>query len=435
MNEFKIEVRHQQGAGPDDPRPVAVRAGDLVFTRLLRPGSDQPDDYLLAPPAPLAFWLVDNWWRLRWECVPSGERSPEWRLAHELASIGGGYIWPRLAIWGEGERVGLASRSDPPGVVGPVRYLSDALLFIAGNSFEAAADAFLASAADDAAGFGSDRAALKAQFDALQAERRDPEMAGWRRLEAQSGFDPDSAPEALMLALAQLAGRYGESGVEEAVQASPGSAAADVLSREIAVANQAGWVCDFSAAIAAVGGRGHAGAQPPWRAAEEAGRRVRAALGVGSGPVPNQTLVGLLKVDPRALDVIAAPGAPLAYGLRLKARPEAPDRVALRSRWPASRRFELTRALGDAICGDGDALGPLARSKTARQKFQRAFAQNLLCPYEGLMGYIGTTDPSDEDIEAAAKHFDVSERVVQTTLVNNNVVERARFEEMVDEAA
>ena len=196
---------------------MAVSSDEIVFTRLLRPEVNFPDDYVLAPPAQLGFWLIDNWWRLNWECLPPGGPRADWRLAHELASIGGGYVWPRLAIWGEGERVGLACQ------------------------------------------------------------------------------------------------------------------------------------------------------------------------------------------------------------------------VALRSRWSGDRRFELSRALGDVIW-TSDALGPLARSKTERQKFQRAFAQSLLCPFEDLISYINTDHPTDEDFSAAAKHFHVSEKVIQTTLVNKRIIHRDPLEDQVEAA-
>ena len=50
-----------------------------------------PDDYLVAPPVQLAFWLVDNWWRIRWECHPDlRDDHPNGGLLHELSAIGGG---------------------------------------------------------------------------------------------------------------------------------------------------------------------------------------------------------------------------------------------------------------------------------------------------------------------------------------------------------
>lgn len=432
---FNIEVKSAPGSGADDALPISVSAGDIVFTRLLRPGSDQPDNFLQAPPAQLAFWLVDNWWRLRYECVPSGRAAPDWRLRHELAAIGGGYVWPRLRIWGDGEVVRLACYSDPPGVLGPVRYVVDALTYISGIAFEGGVDSFLTMAMDDASGFGSDRHALASQVESLRIERVDPQLSSWRRLEAQAGFDPDAAPGSLMRELAGLSESFGERGVEEAVLACPGIDAATELAREIDAAGKVGLRCDLSEAVKSFGGPLRTDRVAPWRVAEEAGKQIRSTYGVQSGPLANRELLSMLKADTRALDSDQQQSESLKYGLRLRDQKANCDHVALRSRWASSRRFELARAVGDAVWTGGDALGPIARSKTARQQFQRSFAQNLLCPIDDLLEYVGTTDPSADDVQAAAKYFDVSERVVQTALVNKHVIDRDRFDELIDEAA
>jgi Zn-dependent peptidase ImmA (M78 family) len=64
---------------------------------------------------------------------------------------------------------------------------------------------------------------------------------------------------------------------------------------------------------------------------------------------------------------------------------------------------------------------------TARQKFQRAFAAALLCPEEGLVEFLGTTEPTDSDIAAAARHFHVNEKTVRSVLVNKHLMERRRL--------
>jgi len=42
--------------------------------------------------------------------------------------------------------------------------------------------------------------------------------------------------------------------------------------------------------------------------------------------------------------------------------------------------FELCRAFGDAVWSGREALGPITHTKSARQKFQRAFAQESCLP-------------------------------------------------------
>ncbi len=426
MREFEIDLQRPAGAELDAPVGIAIGSGETVFTRLLRQGANTSEDHLQAPPGQLAFWLVDNWWRLRWECVPPAGPAPEWRLAHELAGIGS-YAWPRLAIWGEGDRIGLSSRSDPAGVVGPVHYLTDALTYVSAAAFEAEADRLLDAVSSERAGLISDSAALRTQVKALSEERADPEVLAWRRLEAQLGFDVDEAPETLMESLSTFQREYGAAAVAEAAMATQGSEAAAVLEAEISAANDRHWQCDLRRTAALVGKVGGKPGDPPWRLGEIAAAAVLKAVGHKEGPLSNSSLAEILNVRPRAFYSVHSAGpTKLAYGLRLNTGHRRGEIVALVSRWSADRRFEFSRALGDAIWSEGERLGPLTRAKSERQKFQRAFAQSLLCPYEALVAYIGY-DVSDGAIAAAARHFLVSERLIRSVLVNKRVLDRQRL--------
>jgi hypothetical protein len=426
MRDFEIDIQPIEGSEPDGPASLAIGSRGVVFTHLLRQGANAPSDHLEAPPGQLAFWLVDNWWRLRSECVPAAGPSTEWRLAHDLAGLSG-FAWPRLAIWGEGDRVGLSSRSDPMGVVGPVRYLTDALTYVPAAAFEREVDEFLHGVAAERAQFMSDAQALRAQVATLGEERADPDIAAWRRLEAQLGYDVDQAPEALMEALAGLQRDYGAGAVAEAAMATQGDHAAEVLKAEIETANAYHWQCDLRRAAKQVDHVAHDGQEPPWSLGEAAAAAVRAAIVQKNAPLTNAVLSDVLGVRSAAFKTLetAAPRE-LAYGLRLNTGRRRGEVVALASRWSADRRFEFSRALGDAVWAEGEYLGPLTRAKTERQKFQRAFAQSLLCPYEALLSYIGD-DMSDGALAAASRHFRVSERLVRSVLVNKGKLARHRI--------
>jgi Zn-dependent peptidase ImmA (M78 family) len=69
-------------------------------------------------------------------------------------------------------------------------------------------------------------------------------------------------------------------------------------------------------------------------------------------------------------------------------------------------------------------LLPATHAKTARQKFQRAFAQEFLCPIEALKQKLETSQPNEDDISNAAKYFYVSPLLVRTTLVNKGALDR-----------
>lgn len=432
MPDFQIDVQAGVGAAWDSPHPIELRAGEISFTKLLRHESNAADGYLQAPPIPLAFWLIDNWWRIRWEPVGRREERANWRLAHDLSAIGGGYVWPRLWMWGEDARVGLSARSDPSGVLGPVRYITDALVFVRSDLFEKEVFRFLHQAVQAQT---EDRVALRAQFDALQEERADESVTAWRRLEAKLGFDPDDAPEGLLESLIEYTEAYGCSGVEEAAVADPGTQAVETLREEIAAAKQSRLICDLSDAVAAAGTVERGPDTLPWQAAEAVAKRIRDAIGVGeAAPLRNARLGELFKVSKEVFRTRETAAASLNYGLRLRNVSGDTNLVALKAKWSHDRRFELSRALGDAILSQCDALGPITRAKTGRQKFQRAFAQSLLCPYQGLRAFFDTEEPTEADVSAAARHFHVAERVIQSILVNKGVIGRHQFDEMVEAA-
>lgn len=74
----------------------------------------------------------------------------------------------------------------------------------------------------------------------------------------------------------------------------------------------------------------------------------------------------------------------------------------------------------------------MSRASTDRQKFQRAFAQSLLCPIDDLLNHVDPDSPTEKQIQRAAGYYHVSKKVVRTVLVNKGFIPReyleARFE-------
>ena len=66
---------------------------------------------------------------------------------------------------------------------------------------------------------------------------------------------------------------------------------------------------------------------------------------------------------------------------------------------------------------------PATRTYTYRQKLQRAFAGEFLCPFEALANMLHG-DFSVEAMEDAADHFNVSERTIRTHLANHGLIDR-----------
>jgi Zn-dependent peptidase ImmA (M78 family) len=82
---------------------------------------------------------------------------------------------------------------------------------------------------------------------------------------------------------------------------------------------------------------------------------------------------------------------------------------------------ELSCALADEIWAQSE-FGVISKAKTDRQKFQRAFAQNLLVPFSSLKKMIEPANPTELQIRKAAKHYHVHENVITRLLILEKVL-------------
>ena len=430
MTDFEILIQNGRTESGADPRRISMRLGDACLTRLVRRGSHEPDDWLEAPPVPLAFWFIDNWWRLRWEPAPYADLNAEWRLAHHLSSVGAGYHWPNVSIWGEGSRVGFAVHADANNLQPSLKFVAQPRLnYVPSSTVEDAIDRFVGHVLEHV-GDASD--GLDTEYRQLQAERTDPTVATWRKLEAMLGFDPDDAPDGLVDGLETLTERYGSEPLQEAALAHQGERATEALNNCIEAAESSNVLIRAPFAFDTLDPLevDRSSPQPPWLLAVGAANQLRHWLNVPPGPIRNTRLSEIVGTNVDYLGTKRRSTFDIPYALRL--RQETGSKLALRSTWSHTRRFELCRSLGDIIWSRDDAMGPLSAAKSERQKFQRAFAQGFLCPFDDLRAYINTDKPGEDDVHAAARHFHVSERLIETTLVNNQVIDQASFEQMVD---
>lgn len=167
---------------------------------------------------------------------------------------------------------------------------------------------------------------------------------------------------------------------------------------------------------------------PAWRHGYETARALRVACGLQSGPLPDQRLADLSGVSVQVL--AASPSADRAFAFSLDDESGKVGRIVLRPKWETGRRFELARLLGDRLTTGclNERLLSATRAYTYRQKFQRAFAAELLCPFEALEEQMDG-DYSADVREDAAHYFGVSERTVTTLLVNHKRIDRSYLDE------
>jgi hypothetical protein len=148
----------------------------------------------------------------------------------------------------------------------------------------------------------------------------------------------------------------------------------------------------------------------PWQRGIESARALRRAVGLGNEPISQARLAELLGLRAGELEEGPA-GFDPALGLAVVERDLV--RLHLRKRHPHARRFEVARCIGDMIGhASSGAWRPISDALTVRQKMQRAFAAEFLCPIEGLRAAYGD-DAGEDAVLDARDRFLVSEQVIE----------------------
>lgn len=173
------------------------------------------------------------------------------------------------------------------------------------------------------------------------------------------------------------------------------------------------------------------GRTAPWTVGVSAAWRLRTTERLGGGPLTDRRLSDLYGIGPQCLTVRRK--APMAFSLNPRAWGNGQgfrERLVLRSGTGTGRRFEVARLLADRLLVDTeDPLRPATRAATFRQKMQRAFAAEFLCPFEALRDMLDG-DCSQDAMEEAARHYRVSPLLVRAHLANHGLVDRPDHDEI-----
>lgn len=381
------------------------------FIQALRPGP-------LVSGYHAAEWFAWNWWRLLHE--PYRQGSPAWGTAHRLPAIGAGYVWPNVEIRSDGRRAVIIARPSSRPDAKPFRFMGSSVPWLGPCSvLETALDAFVTSIVARLRERKVTGTNLDRLWSELGAERRNPETARRRRLEALMGLDPDDATDPLLASLLADTTTLGVEGVEEvAADATNGKPMRAADFRQMAQnaslrAHRPDAVRLSAAALTAARRE-----ELAWKQGKQAAVRLRRQERFGDAPIQTQRLLEMLGAtgEPEA-------AAPTSLSFLLD-RGKQDAAIILRSPHATGQRFDLGRLLGDQLLFGRDApLLPATRAYTFRQKAQRSFAAELLSPFETVELMLAG-DFSDEAIERVADHFEVSTRTVSTLLVNHGKLDR-----------
>lgn len=429
---FKIECKWlgESGVGTDKVYE-SCRAGiqfsvnEQVLTRVEDLLANTNRDHVYANAYVLACWFASNWWRLRWE--PEYRKKLEWRLSHSMASAGYGYSWPGVEFASDGEHMGILCQSSPLEVMGSVRYLRDASLVIPAGDFEQGVDEFLEQTLGRLRSMGHERTELEQLWTEVLRERSSEQLGAWRRLEALCGFDPEEAPESLVEELIRDPASLGKNALEEIAAHSRHKTleTLGVLKEYADRAYQAeGFRCRPPDALPLH--ELNLSYLRPWERGREVAKVARSTWNLERNrPVSNMNLSHIFKTAQKNFrDTESMSKPPMPITVRMKRGSNADMYIG--SGWQTTRRFTACRLLGGWVSQSDspERLIPATEAKTSRQQFLRAFAQEFLCPFDALKEHLQTDNPSEDQIDDAARHFGVSPLMVRTTLVNKGVLDR-----------
>ena len=405
---------------------IGIRLGDEYLTRLDDSWGQTVRNQMRVSAHTLATWFASNWWRLRWEPeTPGSRRDVDWRMSHCMAAAGAGYVWPNVIFASDGDSLAVASRPGRKAVAfEPVRYLNRIDGRISAEEFERSVDQFLEGVLSRLYSMNVPGDDLLELWTEVMRERQDPKLTQWRKLEALCGYDPDEAPAAIIELLRDDNAGLGGEALEE-VAAVGRHATAKLLKPILSLAK----------AVAAPRAGGFRGSMPtltnkprtvagerPWQAATKLAQFARRQWGLEKKPIKDKALADLLGMK---ASVFAEQVKSAALPLALRAGTSDSFDIYFNSSWATSRRFACSRLIGDHLYFRNQGrLIPATDAKTSRQQFQRAFAQELLCPFDALLEKIQTEQPNEEDISEAAAYFEVSPLMVETTLVNKGELDR-----------
>jgi len=390
---------------------LTISIGGKIATRVDDDWSKSVRSNVRLAAYPLALWIASSWWRLRWEPYRA-DPDLAWRMAHDMPTAGAGFVWPPLRLASDGEGMLCSTLPTPDRPTEPIRYLAQLNETVPVEDVESHLGGFIELVLARLEALGLPKTDLHTLWKDVQSERNDPHVRGERRLEALLGFEPEEAPRALLDHMAELRANVGASALDEIAPACAGPDPAKALEHIRHVAGSAG----ITARLQILARGDYDG--PVWERGWQAAKEARDKVGVPGDIVSNETLCDCLGISTKAFNQLTQERFPIGLAVRGKRS----QRLIFRKRNPEGWRFEAARFLAEqAFAPTTDTWLPTTDADTARQKVQRAFAAEFLCPIARLEEFLNG-NRSPERVEDAASHFRVSELAIRSHLANHGLL-------------
>lgn len=364
---------------------------------------------------PMALWIASYWWRIIYEPCPSKwdykGLSYRWRSAHELTSSGNGFIWPPLRFIPNGERVLVVLTAASSRSPSNAQYIVEGKASVDRDTFERGLNDFVTKTVDRLTVMGHRNTELQKLWLEVEKERNDPDSNLYRIIEASLGYNPDEGPDELIDTLADKTETAGFQPIFEI------SAACSVEAVGAPPDAVSGIINVNGAGLQAIFNYGHflpekvnLRKDKPWETGHTMARQLRRHLGYGNGPIENQQLASLFEMRSQALAGEDVSVENLSLGVPDESNPER-LKVYFHHRHLTGRRFYLARILGERLLNSEQPANwlPATFGLTWRQKYQRAFASEFLCPFQVLEERVAVANPDDDIFTPLARDYIMDE--------------------------
>lgn len=416
-------------AGNDVPEYVettamlAMHVGNVNLMQNQDIWSKSIRDSVLISTYPLAMWLASSWWRLNWEPLPAHGTRPnvDWRMAHELGAANHGFVWPQVIFASDSEVVQIWSVTSNPNSQQAVRYLNglDKPVSIALTDFQRGIENFITGVLNRLDAMNYKDTELFHLWQLIQEDRTNLDRERYRRLEAEMGYDPDECSQKLMNKALELGDTIGASAFSELAPIYGKLATQSPLTAIEEIGSASGLVGKPTELRSSIS---PPSSGVPWQRAVASAGEIRQTIGNKKDIIDNDNLFGLLGLCASNVEQ----WSPVKRNKVSVAVPETQGNYKFlpRKKHPIAKRFELARFLGDFILTDQMHSQWLTSTDlaTSRQKYQKAFAAEFLCPISALQEFLDD-DYSESSIEDASQHFQVSSMTVNSLLANNGLIQ------------
>jgi hypothetical protein len=369
---------------------------------------------------PFALWLARSWWRLIYETATPSKESTEymfWRMAHDLSSAGEGFAWPDLEFLSDGKSMQIRNYKTAYSVT-PINYINPFQTNIPLIDFYKMSRSLIETVTGRLDEFDIHNTELHESWNAVLQEYQDEKLKHERIWEARLGLDPGDADSQVIQTISDKARQVGSDSLSEIIAG-------------LGITNNT----DIAPALARVEQRlengvvgafqlSHLGkisfdSIKPWEIGYGMAEAVRGKCNLSDDRICNTELADLLGLSEESLFSTSESRdmslASISNDNLMK--------FSFQRGTSAARRFSAARIIADKLqIQDNSTWLSATNSCTFRQKVQRSFAGELLCPINSLKDFIGNDRITVELLGEAAEYFHVNPLVPVLQLHNKHLL-------------